>query len=105
MNDEFSIVNVVPQLVLGMRKRGPYRSIGEMIPEICQFAAQNGIEMIGPPMYICHETNVEEATKADKEGNADVEVAVPILKLTDKGRAAFQEYRKNMKQVFEDLPE
>jgi len=27
------------------------------------------------------------------------------LKLTDKGRTAFQEYRKNMKQVFEDLPE
>ncbi len=27
------------------------------------------------------------------------------LHLTDKGRAAFQEYRKNMKQVFEDLPE
>jgi len=27
------------------------------------------------------------------------------LKLTAKGRAAFKEYRKNMKQVFEDLPE
>jgi DNA-binding MarR family transcriptional regulator len=27
------------------------------------------------------------------------------LKLTDKGRRAFQEYRKSMKQVFEDLPE
>jgi len=27
------------------------------------------------------------------------------LKLTDKGQKAFQEYRKNMKQVFEDLPE
>ena len=26
------------------------------------------------------------------------------LKLTDKGRSAFKEYRKNMKQVFEDLP-
>jgi DNA-binding MarR family transcriptional regulator len=26
------------------------------------------------------------------------------LKLTDKGRTAFKEYRKNMKQVFEDLP-
>jgi DNA-binding MarR family transcriptional regulator len=25
--------------------------------------------------------------------------------LTDKGRTAFQEYRENMKQVFEDLPE
>ena len=27
------------------------------------------------------------------------------LHLTGKGRAAFKEYRKNMKQVFEDLPE
>ena len=27
------------------------------------------------------------------------------LKLTEKGRKAFKEYRKNMKQVFEDLPE
>jgi DNA-binding MarR family transcriptional regulator len=27
------------------------------------------------------------------------------LKLTDKGRKAFKEYRKNMKQLFEDLPE
>jgi DNA-binding MarR family transcriptional regulator len=26
------------------------------------------------------------------------------LKLTDKGRRAFKEYRRNMKQVFEDLP-
>lgn len=27
-----------------------------------------------------------------------------VLRLTDKGRAAFQEYRRSMKQVFEDLP-
>ena len=27
------------------------------------------------------------------------------LKLTKEGREAFQKYRKNMKQVFEDLPE
>ena len=27
------------------------------------------------------------------------------LKLTKEGRAAFKEYRKNMKQVFEDMPE
>lgn len=27
------------------------------------------------------------------------------LKLTEEGRAAFKEYRKNMKQMFEDLPE
>ena len=28
-----------------------------------------------------------------------------VLQLTDKGRAAFQEYRQNIKQVLEDMPE
>lgn len=28
-----------------------------------------------------------------------------MLVLTDKGRAAFEEYRKNMKQFFDDLPD
>lgn len=78
MNCEISVVNVKPQLVLGMRKRGPYPNIAIMIPQICQFAAQNGIQLIGPPMFICHEKSAEEAMKADKEGNADIEVAVPV---------------------------
>ncbi|PVX26448.1 MAG: transcriptional regulator [Candidatus Bathyarchaeum sp.] len=78
MSEEISIVNVAPQLVLGMRRKGSYKNIGIMIPEVCQFAAQNGIQMIGPPMFICHETSAEEAIKADKENNADVEVVVPI---------------------------
>ncbi len=69
-----------PQLVLGIRKRGPYKSIAVMVPEICQFAAQNAIQMIGPPIFICHETTAEEAMKADKEDKADLEVAVPIMK-------------------------
>jgi AraC family transcriptional regulator len=78
--EEISIVNVKPQLVLGMRKRGPYQIIGIMILEICEFATENGIQMIGPPMYICRETSAEEAVRADRECNADVEVLVPILK-------------------------
>ena len=78
LSEEISIVNVKPQLVLGMRKTGPYQSIAVMIPQICQFAAQNGIQMIGPPLFVCHETSPEAAIQADKEGNADVEVAVPI---------------------------
>ena len=78
MNNEISIINVTPQLVLGMRKRGPYKNIGIMIPQLCQFAAQNGVQMIGPPLFICHEMSPEEAVKADKENNADVEVAIPI---------------------------
>jgi effector-binding domain-containing protein len=78
LSKEISIIDVTPQLVLGRKRRGPYKSIAVMIPEICQFAAQNGIQMIGPPMFICHETSPEEAMKADKENNADVEVVVPI---------------------------
>ncbi|MCK5592592.1 transcriptional regulator [Candidatus Bathyarchaeota archaeon] len=27
-----------------------------------------------------------------------------VLRLTDKGRVSFQEYRRSMKQIFEDLP-
>ena len=77
MDDEFSIVNMEPQIVLGTRKTGPYKNIGELIPEMCQFVAQNGIQIIGPPMYICHETSEEDATKANNERNADVDVAVP----------------------------
>lgn len=28
-----------------------------------------------------------------------------MLRLTDEGRTAFEEYRQNMKQIFDDLPE
>jgi AraC family transcriptional regulator len=80
MTEEFSIINVEPKLVIGTRKKGPYKNIGIMIPQLCQYAVQNNIQLIGPPMYICHETSAEEAMKADKEGTADVEVVVPIQK-------------------------
>ena len=80
MSKDYSIINVEPKLVLGMRQTGPYSIIGVMIPELCDYATENGIQMIGPPIYICHETSAEEATKADKENNADVEVVIPILK-------------------------
>jgi effector-binding domain-containing protein len=78
MSEQYSIVNMEPKLVIGMRQTGPYGIIGVMIPEICDYAAENGIQMIGPPMYICRETSAEEAIKADKENNADIEVVVPI---------------------------
>lgn len=80
MSEEYSIIDVEPKLVLGMRQTGSYRLIGVIIPELCEYAAENGIQMIGPPMYICHEPSAEEATKADKENNADIEVVIPILK-------------------------
>ena len=75
---EITVVEVKPQLVLGMRKRGKYETIAAMIPQVCQFAVAKGIQILGPPMFVCHEMTPEEAMKADEEGNADVEVAVPV---------------------------
>jgi len=76
---EVSIVKLKPQLVIGMRKKGCYRGIAEMIPAICQYADSKKAKFCGPPIFICHE-NAEEAIKANEEGNADLEVAVPIEK-------------------------
>ena len=78
--DEITIVDIKPQLVLGMRKIGGYEEIAPMIQKLCEFAAGKNIEMIGPPVFICHEMTVEEVMEAFEQKNADVEVAIPILK-------------------------
>lgn len=75
---EIRIVEVQPQMVLGMRKKGKYEEIGMMIPKVCQFAEESGVQIQGPPIFGCHEMTVEESKKADEEGNADVTVAVPV---------------------------
>ncbi len=75
---EVEIVEVLPQLVLGMRRRGKYQLIGEMIPMLFHFAFEKGIPIQGPPVFVCHETTFEEAQRAENEDSADVEVALPI---------------------------
>jgi len=65
-------------MVLGTRKRGKYEEIGPMIPKVCQFAMEKGIQIQRPPIFVCHEMTMAEAVKADKEGNANIEVAVPV---------------------------
>lgn len=76
---EVTVVEVEPQMVLGMRKHGKYQEISTMIPEIFEFAVEKGIEIIDTPIFVCHETTVEEVMKADEEGNADIEIALPVL--------------------------
>jgi len=66
------------QTVLCIRRRGPYRLIAGMIPELCCYAEDKGLDIIGPPMFICHEMTPEEAMKADENECADVEVVIPI---------------------------
>ena len=80
---EITVVELGPQLVLGMRKRGKYEIMATMIPQVCQFAVDEGLQIVGHPVFVCHETSVAEAEKANEEGTADVEIAVPIDRKID----------------------
>lgn len=76
--EEINIVDIQPQTVMGMRKRGKYEIIAQMIPQVCQYVIEKGVQIIGPPVFVCHEKGAEEVMKANEEGNADVEIAVPV---------------------------
>lgn len=76
---DITITDVAAQTVLGMRRRGFYQEqIPEMIMELFLYVEQEGIEIIGMPVFVCHETSPEEAMRAAEEGNADIEVALPV---------------------------
>jgi effector-binding domain-containing protein len=75
--EEVTVVDVKPQLVAGIRKRGYYREIAELLPRLYEYSAKKGAEFTAPPVFVCHETP-EDAMEADKTGNALVEVAAPI---------------------------
>lgn len=76
--DEVTIVEVQPQKVIGMRKRGKYEKIGQMIAGLFQYAMAIGLKPLGAPIFVCREKGMEEAHMADQEGNADLEVAIPV---------------------------
>ena len=81
---EITVVELGRQLVVGMRKRGRYEMMATMIPQVCQFAVERGLQIVGRPTFLCHEASVEEAEKANREGTADVEIAVPVDRKTDR---------------------
>lgn len=80
---EVTITELSPQLVLGMRKTGSYREIPIMFSRICEFAFSKNIQITAYPAFLCHEITIEEAQKADEEGNADIEVVFPIFKFVE----------------------
>ena len=75
--EEITVVDVKPQLVAGIRKKGYYREIAELLPKLYEYATKKGAKFTAPPIFVCHET-AEEAMEADKTGTAYVEVAAPI---------------------------
>ncbi len=69
---------IAPQTVLGIHRREFYREqIPKQVMELFQYVEQEKIEIAGMPVFVCHETSVEEPMQAAEEGNADIEVAAP----------------------------
>jgi AraC family transcriptional regulator len=73
-----AVVDVVPQQVIGIRRRGKYEEIAPMIMELAEFAVRRGVEVTGPPAFLCRETSPDAAMQASEAGNADVEVVFPV---------------------------
>lgn len=71
-------VDAPTQKVVGIRRTGHYEEIGSMIGELASFIEADGITVIGPPAFICHEESLEAVQAAAEAGTADIEVAFPI---------------------------
>ena len=84
-NEEIEIVELEATKVMGMRRTGEYTMISKMLPALYEYAFSKGIEVTGPAIFVCHECSKEEAEKAMKDGNADVECAIPIVSEAEPG--------------------
>ena len=73
-----TIVEVPDQNVLAIRKRGHYHIVPELLAVLFEFVFRKQVAIAGMPMLLLHETSKEEAEEADRNGTADVEVAVPV---------------------------
>lgn len=76
--EQIEIIEVLPQLVLGMRQKGAYRDIPAMLGELYIYSMSHQGIQNGPPVFICHEGSVEEVMVANEAGDADMEVALPV---------------------------
>ncbi len=72
------------QMVLAVRKTGPYKELGAMIGSLFQFAGMNHLTPAGAPMWICHDKGYEPE-------NADLEAAVPVAGDRERIEAAVRE--------------
>ena len=76
---EVTVVDIPTQRVVGVRSRGCYSNIGGVISQLFDYvASQEGCKVVGSPVFVCHEIIEQEALEADRKGNADIEVCLPI---------------------------
>jgi effector-binding domain-containing protein len=76
--DEIQIVDLPAQAVLGLRRRGPYSHIPEMLMEVFAVIMEKGAIPAGPPVFVCRQIAVAEVEQAVASGDADLEVAFPV---------------------------
>lgn len=76
--EAIEIVELPAQAVLGLRRRGPYARIPEMLMEVFGVIMEKGAIPAGPPIFICHEASMEAADRATATGDADLEVVFPV---------------------------
>jgi AraC family transcriptional regulator len=89
--DEITLVNFPDQQVLGIRRRGRYQMIPELLMTIITYAMKNGVAIAGPPTFVCHENSPEAVMAANQAGTADVEVAWPVAEAV-KGAGEIRAY-------------
>lgn len=75
---EVTLVDVPTQLVLGVQRRGHYSEIPVALGEVVQYAMSHGAQLVGMPVALMHELGKAAAVKADREGNAVIDVAFPV---------------------------
>lgn len=73
-----AVVDVLPQQVISIRRRGRYDEIAQMFMELAEFAARRAIEITAPPAFLCRERSPEAAMRAAETGDADIEVVFPV---------------------------
>ena len=76
---DITLVDVPSQRVIGMQRRGPYSQIAVLLGELVSYAMSNGVQLAGAPVALMHEAGKEEVERADREGNALIDVAFPIV--------------------------
>ena len=50
---EITVVDEKPQLVAGMRRKGHYREIAEMLPSLFQYVMSQKAIIVGHPLFLC----------------------------------------------------
>jgi len=76
--NKIKIESIQPQLVAGMRYRGSYDNIMDVLPTLLGYLTSQGVELSGPPIFINHEPTPEDSLIEEAKGNADIEICAPV---------------------------